>query len=158
MVVRGLWSVGSAAVVHNLRCPRHVGSSQTRDGTSVSCVGRRTPAHCAPGAAAAAAESLPSCPTLYDPIDGRPPGSSVPGVLQARTLQWVAISFSVLQFLLLKPDSGHIITLLKNFPYSFLPAANFLGTSEPFLKPVKKCISLSPYLPQIEIEISIQEA
>ena len=44
--------------------------------------------------AAAAAKSLQSCPTLYDPIDGSPLGSSVPGILQARTLEWVAISFS----------------------------------------------------------------
>ena len=45
-------------------------------------------------AAAAAAESLQSCPTPCDPIDSRPPGSPVPGILQARTLEWVAISFS----------------------------------------------------------------
>ena len=45
-------------------------------------------------AAAAAAKSLQSCPNLCDPIDGRPPGSAVPGILQARTLEWVAISFS----------------------------------------------------------------
>ena len=45
-------------------------------------------------AAAAAAKSLQSCPTLCDPIDGSPPGSPVPGTLQARTLEWVAISFS----------------------------------------------------------------
>ena len=44
--------------------------------------------------AAVAAKSLQSCPTLGDPIDGSPPGSSVPGILQARTLEWVAISFS----------------------------------------------------------------
>ena len=44
--------------------------------------------------AAAAAKSLQSCLTLYDPIDGSPPGSPVPGILQARTLEWVAISFS----------------------------------------------------------------
>ena len=43
---------------------------------------------------AAAAKSLQSCPTLWDPIDGSPPGSSVPGILQVRTLEWVAISFS----------------------------------------------------------------
>ena len=43
---------------------------------------------------AAAAKSLQSCPTLCDPIDGGPPGSPVPGILQARTLEWVAISFS----------------------------------------------------------------
>ena len=43
---------------------------------------------------AAAAKSLQSCPTLCDTIDGSPPGSPVPGILQARTLEWVAISFS----------------------------------------------------------------
>ena len=45
-------------------------------------------------AAAAAAKSRQSCSTLCDPIDGSPPGSSVSGILQARTLEWVAISFS----------------------------------------------------------------
>ena len=45
-------------------------------------------------AAAAAAKSLQPCPTLCDPIDGSPLGSSVPGILKARTLEWVAISFS----------------------------------------------------------------
>ena len=45
-------------------------------------------------AAAAAAKSLQSCPTLCDPIDGLLPASSVPGILQARTLEWVAVSFS----------------------------------------------------------------
>ena len=43
---------------------------------------------------AAAAKSLQSCPTLCDPIDGSPPGSPIPGILQIRTLEWVAISFS----------------------------------------------------------------
>ena len=43
---------------------------------------------------AAAAESLQLCPTLWDPIDGSPPGSPIPGILQARTPEWVAISFS----------------------------------------------------------------
>ena len=47
-----------------------------------------------PGTAAAAAKSLQSCPTLCDPTDGSPPGSPIPGILQARTLEWVAISFS----------------------------------------------------------------
>ena len=46
------------------------------------------------GVAAAAAKSLQSCLTLCDPIDGSPPGSSVSGILQARVLEWVAISFS----------------------------------------------------------------
>ena len=47
-----------------------------------------------PSAAAAAAKSLQSCPTLCDPIDSSSPGSPIPGILQARTLEWVAISFS----------------------------------------------------------------
>ena len=45
-------------------------------------------------AAAAAAKLLQSCPTLCDPIDGSPPGSPIPGILQARILEWDAISFS----------------------------------------------------------------
>ena len=46
-------------------------------------------------AAAVAAKSLQLCPTVCDPIDGSPPGSSIPGILQARTLEWVAIPFSL---------------------------------------------------------------
>ena len=45
-------------------------------------------------AATAAAKSLQSCPTVCDPIDGSPLGSAIPGILQARTLEWIAISFS----------------------------------------------------------------
>ena len=52
----------------------------------------------------AAAKSLQSCPTLCDPIDGSPPGSSVPGILQARILEWVAISFSKMS-----PDTSKCI-------------------------------------------------
>ena len=48
----------------------------------------------AAAATAAAAKSLQSCPTLCDPVEGSPPGSPVSGILQARTLEWVAISFS----------------------------------------------------------------
>ena len=57
---------------------------------------RQDPSERLPAAAAAAAatKSLQSCPTLCDPIDGSPPGSPIPGILQARTLEWVAISFS----------------------------------------------------------------
>ena len=53
-----------------------------------------TAAAAAAAAAATAAKSLQSCPTLCDPIDGSPPGSPIPGILQARTLEWVAISLS----------------------------------------------------------------
>ena len=51
--------------------------------------------HINTAAATAAAKSHQSCPTLCDPIDRSPPGSPVPGILQARTLEWVAISFSI---------------------------------------------------------------
>ena len=54
--------------------------------TSVTC---NEPSH--PAAAAAVAKSLQSCPTLCDPIDGSPPGSTIPGILQVRTLDWVAM-------------------------------------------------------------------
>ena len=52
------------------------------------------PGHVTAAAAAAAAKSLRLCPTLCDPTDGSPPGSPVPGILQARTLEWGAITFS----------------------------------------------------------------
>ena len=57
------------------------------------CAHAHTHAH-TPAAAAAAAKSLQSYPTLCDPIDGSPPGSPVPGILQARTLEWGAIAVS----------------------------------------------------------------
>ena len=57
-------------------------------------LGRRRAWEWLAAAAAAAAKSLQLCLTLCDPRDGSPPGSSVPGILQARTLEWVAISFS----------------------------------------------------------------
>ena len=62
----------------------------------VSCTGRRVLYHGRHlgSPAAAAAKLLQSCPILCDPIDGSPPGSPIPGILQARTLEWVAISFS----------------------------------------------------------------
>ena len=71
-----------------LQAPRKVGNhlSPTETG-SVKCV-------LVSAAAAAAAKSLQSCLTLCDPIDGSPLGYPVPGILQARTLEWVAISFS----------------------------------------------------------------
>ena len=76
------------------------GSSQPRDQTQVSHIAGRfftvsaTREAIMMVAAAAAAKSLQSCLTLCDPIDSSPPGSPVPGILQARTLEWVAISFS----------------------------------------------------------------
>ena len=87
--------------------PSSRGSSPPRDQTQVPCLlhwqmgslslvshrnPKRTPA--AAPVAAAAAKSLQSCPTLCDPTDSSPSGSAIPGILQARTLEWVAISFS----------------------------------------------------------------
>ena len=60
-------------------------------GEGVDALGGRRESTTSP---TAAAKSRQSCPTLSDPIDGSPPGSPVPGILQARTLEWVAISFS----------------------------------------------------------------
>ena len=75
------------------------GSSWPRDWTRVSCTEAVSLLTELPGkrphtATAAAAKLLQSCPTLCDPRGGSPPGSPVPGILQARTLEWVAISFS----------------------------------------------------------------
>ena len=64
-----------------------VGSTCTPMADSCQCIAKTT-------ATTAAAKSLQSCLTLCDPRDGSPPGSPVPGILQARTLEWVAISFS----------------------------------------------------------------
>jgi len=64
-----------------------------------------------PAAAAAAAKSLQSCPTLCDPIDGSPPSSSVHGIFQARVLEWVAIAFSI-NYLLIINANSHAFLLL----------------------------------------------
>ena len=70
-------------------------SSQSRDQNQFSCISGKFCTIWAPAAvAAAAAKSLRSCPTLCDPIEGSPSGPVIPGILQARTLEWVAISFS----------------------------------------------------------------
>ena len=69
------------------QCP-HIAGKKMSPPLVKECVQGHTPSY------AAAAKSLQSCPTLCNPIDGSPPGSPVPGILQARTLEWVAISFS----------------------------------------------------------------
>ena len=74
-----------ARILEWVTMPSSRGSSQPRDWTLVSM---------SSALAAAAAKSLQSCPTLCDPMDGSPPGSPIPGILQARTLEWVVISFS----------------------------------------------------------------
>ena len=92
--------ISQARIMKWIAFPFSRGSSGPRDQTHVSwvsCIAGRfiniwatRKAHIS----AAAAKSLQSCPTLWDPIDGSPPGSPIPGILQARTLEWVAISFS----------------------------------------------------------------
>ena len=70
-------------------------STQEGDGLTAEVPRTTTiPGLCLPSSAAAAAKSLQSCPTLCNPIDGSPPGSPIPGILQARILEWVAISSS----------------------------------------------------------------
>ena len=78
-----LWRTGLVA-------PQCMESSRTRDWTHVPWIGRQIVIYCT----AAAAKSLQSCRILCDPIDGSPPGSPIPGILKARTLEWIAISFS----------------------------------------------------------------
>ena len=62
--------------------------------TLVRFLGQEDPLEKGQAATAAAAKLLQSCPALCDPVDGSPPGSPVPGILKARTLEWVTISFS----------------------------------------------------------------
>ena len=88
-----------ARILEWVAMPSSRGSSWPRDRTQVSCIAGGFFTVWATKeaqylSAEAAAKSLQSCPTLCDPIDGIPPGSPVPGILQARTLEWVAISFS----------------------------------------------------------------
>ena len=93
--------ISQARILEWVAMPSSRGSSQPRDQTTspappalqaeslpLSHQGRLS------RAPTAAAKSLQSCPTLCDRIDGRPPGSPVPGILQARTLEWLAVSFS----------------------------------------------------------------
>ena len=76
-------------------------------------------------AAAAAAKSLQSCPTLCDPIDSSPPGSPVPGILQARTLEWAAISFSKAWKWKVKVKSLSCVRLLVPAAYQAPPSTGF---------------------------------
>ena len=83
-------------------------------------------------AAAAAAKLLQSCPTLCDPIDGSPPGSAIPGILQARTLEWAAISFSTAWKRKVKVKSLSRVRLLATpwiAAYQAPPAMDFPGKS-----------------------------
>ena len=86
--------------------------------------------------AAAAAKSLQSCPTLCDPIDGSPPGSPVPGILQARTLQWI-----LLQCMKVKSESevSQLCLTLRNPMDCSLPGSSVHGifqAREPWFTPI----------------------
>ena len=72
-----------------MSCNKYNGKESEKD-----CIYTKLNHFVVPQKLIAAAKSLQPCPTLCDPIDGSPPGSPVPGILQARTLEWVAISFS----------------------------------------------------------------
>ena len=76
-------------IILKVRCSITPSSSPCQDSVSIRQWDKDTVLP-----AAAAAKSLQSCPTLCDPRDGSPPGSPVPGILKARALEWVAISFS----------------------------------------------------------------
>ena len=75
-------------------------------------------------AAAAAAKSLQSCPTLCDPTDGSPPGTAVPGILQTRTLEWVAISTHVWILSL-------VVQMVKHLPTMQETQVLSLGVEDP---------------------------
>ena len=105
-------------------------------------------------AAAAAAKLLQSCQTLCNPIDSSPPGSSIPGILQARTLEWVAISFSNAWKWKVKVKSLSCVQLLATHwtyqgptrplcPWDFAGKSTGVGTWQPSLLLMLKC-SLYP--------------
>ena len=86
----------------------------------------------------AAAKSLQSCPTLCDPTDGSPPGSPVPGILQARTLEWVAIAFSQVSLVTTKsPAHTYIEHVLVINPVNSITCSK-----------LNSCFHLSPSLPR----------
>ena len=103
------------------------GSSWPRDRTQVSHISGRcfnlwATWEALSTYAAATAKSLQSCRTLCNPIDGSAPGSPVPGILQARTLEWVAISFSTLVSI-----NGTYLRTLREGEISFSTSLEFLG-------------------------------
>ena len=107
-------------------------------------------------AAAAAAKSLQSCPTLCDPIDSLPPGCPVLGILQARTLEWVAISFSnACMHAKLLQSCLTLCNLISRLVITFLPRSKHLLTSwlqlpsAVILKPSQKNLSLFPLFPHL---------
>ena len=118
-----------ARILQWVAIPFSRGSSQPRDWTQDSCITGRwfiiwTTREAPKELHAAAAKSLQSCPTLCNPRNSSPPGSSVPGILQAGTLEWVAISFSIVPsyFLFFRRN---IQTTFKNFADADLRILSF---------------------------------
>ena len=111
-------------------------ASWLRDWTWITCTDRWSLPFEQPGkphivlAAATAAASLQSCPTLCDPTDGSPPGSAIPGILQARTLEWVAISFSNAWKWKVKVKSlSHVLLFATPWTAAYLCPWDFPGKS-----------------------------
>ena len=105
--------------------------------------------------AAAAAKSFQSCPTLCDPIDGSPPGSPVPGILQARTLEWVVISFSSARKWKVKVKSLSRVQLLVTpwtAAYQGPPSMGF-SRQEYWSGVPLPCPGISDYFPFIECTV-----
>ena len=102
-------------------------SFEPRDWNRISWIGRRVLYYWATRefATAASAKSLQSCLTLCDPIDGSPPGSAVPGILQARTLEWVAISFSNREFQFSSVQFSHSVVSDSLRPHELQHARPF---------------------------------
>ena len=109
--------------------------------------------------ATAAGKSLQSCPTLCNPIDGSPPGSAIPGILQARVLEWVAISFSNAWKWKVKVKSAQLCRLLATPWTAAYQAPPSMGLSRqeywrglPFPSPrdmhIKTTLRLSPHTSQ----------
>ena len=99
-------------------------------------------------AAAAAAKSLQSSPTLCDPIDGSPPGSSIPGILQARILEWVAISFSM------KRLRSDIIWGVKDFKRMTKLLEENTGRTLSHINHSKSSFNPSPRIMEIKTKIN----
>ena len=99
---RGLWAIVSQLMTRTCSGGRGTNDNNNNNNNNQCCklqcdILKRLlekKKHLSGKTAAAAAKSLQSCPTLCDPRDGSPPGSPVPGILQARTVEWAAISFS----------------------------------------------------------------
>ena len=107
---------------------------------------------------AAAAKSRQSCPTLCNPIDGSPPGSSVPGILQARTLEWVAISFSKAWKWKVKSESEVAQSCPTQWPHGLQPTRLLHPWDFPGKSTGVGCHCLLWFHPQLYKKFNINES